>query len=197
MCGPGADETPHGLRIFEGRWADGYIGRYPVRPGYAYVIWKGRHVAEPTELSPEEAAGFWSDVARVAGAIDEEYRPVKMNWLSLGNGVPHLHVHLVPRRCTTRRRAARSRPRRSTSPARRPSRRRSWRRQPPPARPPAGLRRRMELLAEGRTAEVFAYGAGRVLKLDRPEWNGLSAFEATVLDLLADAGLPVARPTAP
>ena len=25
-----------------------------------------------------------------------------MNWLSLGNGVPHLHVHLVPRRCTTR-----------------------------------------------------------------------------------------------
>ena len=52
----------------------------------------------------------------------------------------------------------------------------------------------MELLAEGRTAEVFAYGEGRVLKLDRPDWNGLSAFEATVLALLADAGLPVARP---
>ena len=57
MCGPGADETPHGLRVFEGAWADGYIGRHPVRPGYAYVIWKGRHVAEPTELSAEEAAG--------------------------------------------------------------------------------------------------------------------------------------------
>ncbi len=51
----------------------------------------------------------------------------------------------------------------------------------------------MELVASGRTAEVFAYGAGRVLKLDRPEWNGLSAFEATVLDQLAAAGLPVAR----
>ena len=93
MCGPGADETPHGLRIFEGRWADDYIGRHPVRPGYSYVIWKGRHVAEPTELSANEAAGFWSDVA---GAVDEEYRPAKMNWFSLGNGVPHLHVHLVP-----------------------------------------------------------------------------------------------------
>ncbi len=69
----------------------------PVRPGYAYVIWKGRHVAEPTELSAEEAAGFWADVARVAGAVDAQYRPAKMNWLSLGNGVPHLHVHLVPR----------------------------------------------------------------------------------------------------
>ncbi len=52
----------------------------------------------------------------------------------------------------------------------------------------------MELLAEGRTAEVFAAGEGRVLKLDRPEWNGLSVFEASVLTLLADAGLPVARP---
>jgi Ser/Thr protein kinase RdoA (MazF antagonist) len=51
----------------------------------------------------------------------------------------------------------------------------------------------VELLAEGRTAEVFAYGEGRVLKLDRPEWNGLSAFEATMLTALADAGLPVAR----
>ena len=52
----------------------------------------------------------------------------------------------------------------------------------------------MELLGEGRSAEVFAYGDGLVLKLDRPEWNGLSTFEASVLDALADAGLPVARP---
>ena len=59
-----ADETPHGVRVFEGRWADGYLGRHPVRTGYAYVIWKGRHVAEPGELSAEEAAGFWSEVAR-------------------------------------------------------------------------------------------------------------------------------------
>jgi Ser/Thr protein kinase RdoA (MazF antagonist) len=52
----------------------------------------------------------------------------------------------------------------------------------------------MELLAEGRTAEVFADAEGRVLKLDRPEWNGLSIFEESVLILLAGAGLPVARP---
>ncbi len=47
----------------------------------------------------------------------------------------------------------------------------------------------MELLAEGRTAEVFAYGAGRVLKLDRPDWNGLSTFEAAVLVDLAGGGI--------
>ena len=49
------------------------------------------------------------------------------------------------------------------------------------------------MLAEGRNAEVFAYGDGRVLKLDRPEWTGLSPFEGEMLELLAGAGLPVAR----
>jgi diadenosine tetraphosphate (Ap4A) HIT family hydrolase len=61
------------------------------------VIWKGRHVAEPTELSAEESFGFWREVTAVASAIERRYRPLKMNWLSLGNWVPHLHVHLVPR----------------------------------------------------------------------------------------------------
>jgi len=51
----------------------------------------------------------------------------------------------------------------------------------------------VELLAEGRLAQVFAYDEGRVLKLDRPEWSGVSAFESDVLTKLAAAGLPVAR----
>ena len=98
MCaGAGVAETPHGLRVFDGRWAQANLSRRPIRPGYTVVIWKGRHVAEPSELTEDEAAGFWSEVARVARAVEEQYRPMKMNWLSLGNGVPHLHVHLVPR----------------------------------------------------------------------------------------------------
>jgi hypothetical protein len=42
-------------------------------------------------------------------------------------------------------------------------------------------------------AEVFAYGDGLVVKLDRPEWSGVSAFESDVLEKAAEAGLPVAR----
>ena len=53
---------------------------------------------------------------------------------------------------------------------------------------------RVELIASGRTAEVFAWGDGRVLKLDRPDWNGLSTYEALMLAIVADAGLPVPRP---
>jgi diadenosine tetraphosphate (Ap4A) HIT family hydrolase len=98
MCASeGSGETPHGVRVFEGRRCDGYLSRFPMRPGYTVVIWKGRHVAEPGDLSGEEAAEFWSEVTRIADAVEAEYQATKMNWLHLGNGVPHLHVHLVPR----------------------------------------------------------------------------------------------------
>ena len=92
-----SDVSPFGARFFEGVWSDAFVGRHPVRPGYAFVVWKGRHVAEPPELGPEEAAGFWSEVARPARAVELRSEPTKMNWLHMGNGVPHLHVHLVPR----------------------------------------------------------------------------------------------------
>jgi diadenosine tetraphosphate (Ap4A) HIT family hydrolase len=98
MCAfEGAAETPHGVRVFEGRCCDAYLSRYPMRPGYTVANWKGRHVAEPGELSVEEATAYWGEVARVADALAAEYLPMKMNWFHLGNGVPHLHVHLVPR----------------------------------------------------------------------------------------------------
>lgn len=93
----GEDDNPHGMRFMVGQFADAYFGRRPARRGYAYVVFKGRHVAEPTELTPEESGAFWVEVAQAARAIEARYRPVKMNWFALGNGVPHLHVHLVPR----------------------------------------------------------------------------------------------------
>jgi hypothetical protein len=51
----------------------------------------------------------------------------------------------------------------------------------------------VELLAAGRMAEVFVVDDERVVKLDRQEWNGVSAFESDVITRLAGAGLPVAR----
>jgi Ser/Thr protein kinase RdoA (MazF antagonist) len=42
-------------------------------------------------------------------------------------------------------------------------------------------------------AQVFALDDDRVLKLDRPEWSGVSEFELQVINQVAAAGLPVAR----
>jgi diadenosine tetraphosphate (Ap4A) HIT family hydrolase len=33
----------------------------------------------------------------VAGALIAEYRPLTMNYETLGNSLPHLHTHLLPR----------------------------------------------------------------------------------------------------
>jgi Ser/Thr protein kinase RdoA (MazF antagonist) len=49
-------------------------------------------------------------------------------------------------------------------------------------------------LGEGRMAEVFALDGQRVVKLDRPEWSGVSEFEERVLRVVYDAGLPVPCP---
>jgi diadenosine tetraphosphate (Ap4A) HIT family hydrolase len=61
------------------------------------VIWRERHVAEPTELSWDEASGYWREVLAVARALEQQFRPMKMNIEMLGNTTPHLHTHLRPR----------------------------------------------------------------------------------------------------
>ena len=98
MCEHGRPESDaFGVRIHVGRYSDSYLQRSDVQRGYAVVIWRGRHVTEPTELSEAEAAGYWTEVLTVARALIAVYQPLKMNYETLGNSLPHLHTHLVPR----------------------------------------------------------------------------------------------------
>jgi diadenosine tetraphosphate (Ap4A) HIT family hydrolase len=86
------------MRLVAGRLSDAYLVRRDVgQRGYALVIWRGRHVADATELSAEEAASYFNEVLRVGRAIEKHYRPIKMNFEILGNSLPHLHTHVVPR----------------------------------------------------------------------------------------------------
>lgn len=65
--------------------------------GYTVALWKHAHVAEPTQLSDVEAAGHWLEVLRLGRALEQVYQPAKMNYETLGNNVPHLHTHIIPR----------------------------------------------------------------------------------------------------
>ena len=91
------DEDEHGIRIHAGRDSDAYLQRVSWQLGYTIVTWRGRHIAEPTELAAQEASGYWLEVLQLASALQRHYQPVKMNYQTLGNAVPHLHTHLVPR----------------------------------------------------------------------------------------------------
>lgn len=55
------------------------------------------HGVQPTELMPEEASAYGSEVLHVARALQAALEPVKLNYDVLGNSSPHLHTHLVPR----------------------------------------------------------------------------------------------------
>jgi diadenosine tetraphosphate (Ap4A) HIT family hydrolase len=98
MCAEGRpEENLVGTRIFAGAVSDAYLRRAAIQRGYTIVTWRGRHVAEPTELAPEEAQAYWSELLRVARALEQHLQPVKLNYNLLGNEVPHLHTHVIPR----------------------------------------------------------------------------------------------------
>jgi diadenosine tetraphosphate (Ap4A) HIT family hydrolase len=98
MCAnQGLEDSGWGLRFLEGGHADVFLQRSGRVRGYAVAIWKHGHVVEPTQLPAEQAAGFWLDTLRAAAAIEAHLRPVKLNYLTLGNALPHLHTHIVPR----------------------------------------------------------------------------------------------------
>jgi diadenosine tetraphosphate (Ap4A) HIT family hydrolase len=98
MCAKqGLADSGWGVRFLRGSYADVFLWRSGRVRGYAVAIWKHGHVVEPTQLPAEQAAGFWLETLRAGAAIEGHLRPVKLNFLTLGNGLPHLHTHVVPR----------------------------------------------------------------------------------------------------
>lgn len=98
MCEEGRpDSTRDGLRFHAGKVSDAYLRRPGIQRGLSVVIWRGRHVAEPTELDRDESLRSWREVLLVGRALEDVFHPVKLNYDLLGNSVPHLHTHVVPR----------------------------------------------------------------------------------------------------
>ena len=65
-------------------------------PGFCRVIWN-EHVKEMTDLSRADRIQLMDAVWRVEDAVRQVMRPDKINLASLGNMVPHLHWHVIPR----------------------------------------------------------------------------------------------------
>jgi diadenosine tetraphosphate (Ap4A) HIT family hydrolase len=65
-------------------------------PGFCRVIWNA-HVREMTDLGAADRAHLMNIVFRVEAALRALLAPHKINLASLGNLVPHLHWHVVPR----------------------------------------------------------------------------------------------------
>ena len=65
-------------------------------PGYCVLICQA-HVIEPYELAVDARTRFFDDLAAAGKCLQAAFKADKMNYNILGNVVPHLHVHLIPR----------------------------------------------------------------------------------------------------
>lgn len=78
----------------------GFLDHRPVFPGHVLVVPRS-HTVTLADLAPELVGPFFAQVQRVAAAIPEALGAhgtfVAMNNV-VSQSVPHLHVHVVPRR---------------------------------------------------------------------------------------------------
>ena len=98
MCGT-ADRIEAGDHPFAiARLATGYVTLCATQYFRGYTFFSARRcVPEVYDLPATERTAHLHEMAEVAHALDRAFRPRKMNYEALGNGVPHLHWHLIPR----------------------------------------------------------------------------------------------------
>lgn len=98
FCDEGrVDENEYGTRFFAGGVSDAYLQRSGPARGYAIVVFRGRHASDLIDLNFIERSVFWAEVRTAARAIERVFEPCHLNYQALGNAVPHVHVHVVPR----------------------------------------------------------------------------------------------------
>ena len=81
-------------------WRDGFcrvvLVDDPDYPGFCRVVLE-RHVREMTDLAPPERTRLMDAVFATEAVLRDLLKPYKINLASLGNAVPHLHWHVIPR----------------------------------------------------------------------------------------------------
>jgi diadenosine tetraphosphate (Ap4A) HIT family hydrolase len=65
-------------------------------PGWTVVVFK-RHATELFHLAPTERIQLMEEVSRVAKTLAQVYEARKINYELLGNQLPHIHWHVIPR----------------------------------------------------------------------------------------------------
>ena len=72
------------------------LANEPDFPGFCRVIWNS-HQSEMTDLEIEDRSLMMRTVMKVEQVIIDVMQPDKVNLAALGNMVPHLHWHVIPR----------------------------------------------------------------------------------------------------
>ena len=95
-CVGGEPLAKFGIKICDLQASQLVLFKEQSHPGRVIVAYKD-HISELVDISPEDRAAYFEDVARVAKAIHKVFHPDKVNYGAYGDGGCHLHFHLVPK----------------------------------------------------------------------------------------------------
>jgi len=65
-------------------------------PGFIRII-LNKHIGEFSDLNFDEYNKITKEIYRIEKIMRKTLNPDKINIASLGNYVPHLHIHIIPR----------------------------------------------------------------------------------------------------
>jgi diadenosine tetraphosphate (Ap4A) HIT family hydrolase len=77
-----------------------FLCKNQVCRGYTILTYNQGHYTELFQLEKADLIAYSQDLAKIAKAIYQAYHPLKVNYELLGNVVPHLHWHVIPRQKT-------------------------------------------------------------------------------------------------
>jgi len=87
---------PKNLVFYESRVSVAKLNPDQAFEGYTFLTLRW-HEEELYRLADKDRRQFLEDMSLVASALSRAFKPDKMNYELLGNSMPHLHWHLVPR----------------------------------------------------------------------------------------------------
>ena len=74
-----------------------FLERIQTYRGHCVLIFDPRHVTRIDELSPDEWQIMSGDIMKVEKTLIDVFQPDHINIASIGQVVPHLHWHIIPR----------------------------------------------------------------------------------------------------
>ena len=97
FCRELKDNNDFGSKISKLSVSTLWLNKDQTYKGHSILIFNNRHATGLEKLNPKEYDFFMKDLHRAMHAVGEVVKPNLMNYASLGNVEPHLHLHIIPR----------------------------------------------------------------------------------------------------
>jgi diadenosine tetraphosphate (Ap4A) HIT family hydrolase len=95
--GPRAETNEHWDMVAALSISTLYLHKIQTYRGYSLLVYDGSHATRLDQLPEAVATAYMSDLRRAQQAIVGVLKPDHLNVELMGNAIPHLHWHIIPR----------------------------------------------------------------------------------------------------